>query len=89
MTGDGKCDNLLVILNISELTNEVQKLLFSNEAKVERTRDVENKDTFNIGVPVDPRLSEPRLSKPSIIRIQKQMKIIGSKFKKLSLHHHL
>ena len=26
---------------------------------------------------VDPRLSEPRLSEPSIIRIQKQMKIIG------------
>ena len=38
---------------------------------------------------VDPRLSEPQLSEPSIIRIQKQMKIIGSKFKKLSLHHHL
>ena len=37
---------------------------------------------------VDSRLSEPRLSEPSIIRIQKQMKIIGSKFKKLLLHHH-
>ena len=40
-------------------------------------------------ITVDPRLSEPRLSELSIIRIQKQMKIIGSKFKKLSLHHHL
>ena len=37
---------------------------------------------------VDPRLSEPRLSEPSIIRIQKQMKIIGSKFKKLALHNY-
>ena len=53
MTKDDKCDNLQVILNISKLTNEVHKLLFSNEAKLELTRDIENKDTissFNIGV---------------------------------------
>ena len=37
----------------------------------------------------EPRLSEPRLSEPSIIRIQKQMKSVGSKVNKLSLHHHL
>ena len=53
MTRDDKCDNLQVILNISKLTNEVHKLLFSNEAKYELTKDIENKDTissFNIGV---------------------------------------
>ena len=53
MTRDDKCDNLQVILNISKLTNEVHKLLFSNEAKHELTKDIENKDTissFNIGV---------------------------------------
>ena len=38
---------------------------------------------------VDPRLSEPQLSEPSIIRIQKQIKILGSKFKEILLHHHL
>ena len=37
ITGDDKCENLRVTLNISKLTNEVHKLLFSNEAKVERT----------------------------------------------------
>ena len=53
MTRDDKCDNLQVVLNISKLTNEVHKLLFSNEAKHELTKDIENKDTissFNIGV---------------------------------------
>ena len=53
MTKDDKCDNLQVVLNISKLTNEVHKLLFSNEAKLELTKDIENKDTissFNIGV---------------------------------------
>ena len=53
MIRDDKCDNLQVILNISKLTNEVHKLLFSNEAKHELTKDIENKDTissFNIGV---------------------------------------
>ena len=53
MTRDDKCDNLQVILNISKLTNEVHKLLFSNEAKLELTKDIENADTsssFNIGV---------------------------------------
>ena len=53
MTRDDKCDNLQVILNISKLTNEVHKLLFSNEAKHELTKDIENADTissFNIGV---------------------------------------
>ena len=52
-TRDDKCDNLQVILNISKLTNEVHKLLFSNEAKHELTKDIENVDTissFNIGV---------------------------------------
>ena len=50
---DEKCDNLQVVLNISKLTNEVHKLLFSNEAKHELTKDIENTDTissFNIGV---------------------------------------
>ena len=53
MTRDNKCDNLQVILNISKLTNEVHKLLFSNEAKHELTKDIENADaisSFNIGV---------------------------------------
>ena len=53
MTRDDKCDNLQVVLNISKLTNEVHKLFFSNEAKLELTKDIENKDTissFNIGV---------------------------------------
>ena len=53
MTKDDKRDNLQVILNISKLTNEVHKLLFSNKAKHELTKDIENKDTissFNIGV---------------------------------------
>ena len=53
MTRDDKCDNLQVVLNISKLTNEVHKLLFSNEAKLELTKDIENKDTissFNFGV---------------------------------------
>ena len=52
-TRDDKCDNLQVVLNISKLTNEVHKLLFSNEAKHELTKDIENADTissFNIGV---------------------------------------
>ena len=43
-------DNLQVILNISKLTNEVHKLLFS---KLELSKHMENKDTissFNIGV---------------------------------------
>ena len=53
MTRDDKCDNLQVVLNISKLTNEVHKLLFSNEAKLELTKDIENAETissFNIGV---------------------------------------
>ena len=53
MTKDDKCDNLQVILNISKLTNEVHKLLFSNEAKHELTKDIEIADaisSFNIGV---------------------------------------
>ena len=53
ITRDDKCDNLQVILNISKLTNEVHKLLFSNEAKHELTKDIKNADTissFNIGV---------------------------------------
>ena len=53
MTRDDKCDNLQVVLNISKLTNEVHKLLFSNEAKLELTKDIENADTissFNTGV---------------------------------------
>ena len=53
MTRNDKCDNLQVILNISKLTNEVHKLLFSNEAKHELTKDIENADiisSFNIGV---------------------------------------
>ena len=53
MTRDDKCDNLQVILNISKLTNEVHKLLFSNKAKLELTKDIENADaisSFNIGV---------------------------------------
>ena len=52
MTRDDKCDNLQVILNISKLTNEVHKLLFSNEAKLELIKDIENADaiSFNIGV---------------------------------------
>ena len=50
MTRDDKCDNLQVVLNISKLTNEVHKLLFSNEAKHELTKDIKNKDTFNIGI---------------------------------------
>ena len=53
MTGDDKCDNLQVILNISKLTNEVHKLLFAKDAKLKLTKSVENKDiisTFNIGV---------------------------------------
>ena len=52
-TRDDKCDNLQVVLNISKLTNEVHKLLFSNEAKHELTKDIENADaisSFNIGV---------------------------------------
>ena len=49
-TRDDKCDNLQVILNISKLTNEVHKLLFSNEAKHELTKDIENVSSFNIGV---------------------------------------
>ena len=53
MTRNDKSDNLQVVLNISKLTNEVHKLVFSNEAKLELTKDIENKDTissFNIGV---------------------------------------
>ena len=53
MTGGDKCDNLQVILNISKLTNEVHKLLFAKDAKLQLTKSVENKDiisTFNIGV---------------------------------------
>ena len=53
MTRDEKCDNLQVILNISKLTNEVHKLLFSNEAKLDLAKDIDSKDTissFNIGV---------------------------------------
>ena len=53
MTRDDKCVNSQVVLNISKLTNEVHKLLFSNEAKLELTKDIENRDTissFNIGV---------------------------------------
>ena len=50
LTSDDKCDDLQVVLNISKLTNEVHKLLFSKDAKLELTRDVKNKDTFNIGV---------------------------------------
>ena len=53
MTRDDKCDNLQVVMKISKLTNEVHKLLFSNEAKLELTKDIKNNDTissFNIGV---------------------------------------
>ena len=50
MTRDDKCDDLQVVLNISKLTNEVHALLFSNKTKLELTRDVNNKDTINIGV---------------------------------------
>ena len=51
MIRDDKCDNLQVILNISKLTNEVHKLLFSNEAKLEISKDFKNAiSSFNIGV---------------------------------------
>ena len=52
MTRGDKRYNLQVILNISKLTNEVHKLLFSNEAKLELIKDIENADaiSFNIGV---------------------------------------
>ena len=40
------------------------------------------------GNKVDPRLSAPRLSEPSIIRIQEQMKCLGSKFKIILLHYY-
>ena len=53
ITRNDECDNLQVVLNISKLTNKVHKLLFSNEAKHELIKDIENTDTissFNIGV---------------------------------------
>ena len=45
MIGDERGDNPQVILNISKLTNEVHKLLFSKEAEC-----LEAISSFNIGI---------------------------------------
>ena len=75
-TRDDKCDNLQVILNISKLTNEVHKLLFSNEAKHELTKDIDNADTissFNIGVLPDALLDKilpEYITKECLVQLQ-------------------
>ena len=48
MIGTEQCDSLQVILNISKLTNEVHKLLFSKEAEFLENGDVIS--SFNIGI---------------------------------------
>ena len=48
MTGNEQCDSPQVILNISKLTNEVHKLLFSKEAEFLENGDVIS--SFNIGI---------------------------------------
>ena len=82
MTRDDKCDNLQVVLNISKLTNEVHKLLFSNEAKHELTKDIENADTitsFNIGVLPKALLDEilpEYITKECLVQLQYCQEII-------------
>ena len=46
-TGDCRCDSTQVILSISQLTNEVHKLLFSKEAKMNNVHAI---SSFNIGI---------------------------------------
>ena len=48
MIGNERCDSPQVILNISKLTNEVHKLLFSKEAEFLENGDVIS--SFNIGI---------------------------------------
>ena len=46
--GDERCDNPQIILNISKLTNEVHKLLFSKEPEFLETEEAIS--SFNIGI---------------------------------------
>ena len=66
-TGDRRCDSTQVILSISQLTNEVHKLLFSKEANLQAI------SSFNIGILPQPLLDKllPRhITKECLVQLQ-------------------
>ena len=54
-TGDRRCESTQVILSISQLTNDVHKLLFSKEAKMNNLQAI---SSFNIGILPQPLLDK-------------------------------
>ena len=66
-TGDRTCDSTQVILSISQLTNEVHKLLFSKEESVQAI------SSFNIGIlpkPLLDKLLPQHITKECLIQLQ-------------------
>ena len=69
-TGDRTCDSTQVILSISQLTNEVHKLLFSKEAKMKSVQAI---SSFNIGIlpkPLLDKLLPQHITKECLIQLQ-------------------
>ena len=69
-TGDRRCDSAQVILSISQLTNEVHKLLFSKEAKMKSVQAI---SSFNIGIlpqPLLDKLLPQHITKECLIQLQ-------------------
>ena len=69
-TGDRRCESTQVILSISQLTNEVHKLLFSKEAKKKNVRAI---SSFNIGIlpkPLLDKLLPQHITKECLVQLQ-------------------
>ena len=69
-TKDRRCDSAQVILSISQLTNEVHKLLFSKEAKMKSVQAI---SSFNIGIlpqPLLDKLLPQHITKECLIQLQ-------------------
>ena len=69
-TGDHRCESTQVILSISQLTNEVHKLLFSKKAKMKSVQAI---SSFNIGIlpqPLLDKLLPQHITKECLIQLQ-------------------
>ena len=69
-TGDHRCESTQVILSISQLTNEVHKLLFSKEAKMKNVQAI---SSFNIGIlpqPLLDKLLPQYITKECLVQLQ-------------------
>ena len=69
-TGDRRCESTQVILSISQLTNEVHKLLFLKEPKMKNVQAI---SSFNIGILPQPLLNKllpQHITKECLIQLQ-------------------